>query len=456
MARESQGLQIALVIFVMLTIVLGVTTFIFYRQATEAESKAKAATAEASKQTTTARTMTDNFNELKRYIGVAETEEREKINETFTKDMATYAGTVPEKSRFYRQSLEYLANVVKEKNAALDARQVELEKVKAAAKTSVDAAEAKTKQFEAAVGQTSQDLASEREKFKNETAKLKKDYEDLAGQLQQARKETEAKVTAAETKVQEAKVYGEKMASIAKGRGEQLNSLTKETLDSIDGHIRSVDQQTGTVYIDLGSADSLRRQVTFNVYPADASEVKKAKKKASIEVTQVLNDHLSEARIIDDNPSDPILPGDLINTPVWSPGEKQHFALAGFIDIDGDGQSDMQLIRNIISMNGGVLDCQVDEKGKRSGELTLNTRYIILGDAPEKGTREVLDAYTKIRSEAEKLGVEKITAKELLSRMGWKNQSKVVRYGIGSNPADFKAKPNENERRQPKTGASLY
>ena len=32
MARENQGLQIALIIFVMLTIVLGVTTFIFYHK----------------------------------------------------------------------------------------------------------------------------------------------------------------------------------------------------------------------------------------------------------------------------------------------------------------------------------------------------------------------------------------------------------------------------------------
>ena len=40
MARENQGLQIALIIFVMLTIILGVTTFIFYRQYEEAAIKA--------------------------------------------------------------------------------------------------------------------------------------------------------------------------------------------------------------------------------------------------------------------------------------------------------------------------------------------------------------------------------------------------------------------------------
>ena len=31
MARENQGLQIALIVFVMLTIILGVTTYLFFR-----------------------------------------------------------------------------------------------------------------------------------------------------------------------------------------------------------------------------------------------------------------------------------------------------------------------------------------------------------------------------------------------------------------------------------------
>jgi len=35
MARENQGLQIFLISFIMLTIILGVTTFLFYKQAEE-------------------------------------------------------------------------------------------------------------------------------------------------------------------------------------------------------------------------------------------------------------------------------------------------------------------------------------------------------------------------------------------------------------------------------------
>ena len=43
MARENQGLQIGLIVFVMLTIILGVTTYLFFRQYEEADGRTKAA-----------------------------------------------------------------------------------------------------------------------------------------------------------------------------------------------------------------------------------------------------------------------------------------------------------------------------------------------------------------------------------------------------------------------------
>ena len=39
MARENQGLQIALIVFVMFTIILGVTTFMFSKEYSKAEAR---------------------------------------------------------------------------------------------------------------------------------------------------------------------------------------------------------------------------------------------------------------------------------------------------------------------------------------------------------------------------------------------------------------------------------
>ena len=115
-----------------------------------------------------------------------------------------------------------------------------------------------------------------------------------------------------------------------------------ESFEVADGRISWVNQN-GTVWINLGTADSLRRQVTFSVFDADLHDAAKSKKKGSIEVTRLLSDHMAEARITNDDPTNPILTGDNIYSQIWHRGKKLHFALTGVIDVDGDGQSDLQL-----------------------------------------------------------------------------------------------------------------
>ena len=68
MARENQGLQIALIVFVMLTLILGVTTYLFFRQYEEATLRE---TTKANQLTTATKLAADNesdVKELKRLI----------------------------------------------------------------------------------------------------------------------------------------------------------------------------------------------------------------------------------------------------------------------------------------------------------------------------------------------------------------------------------------------------
>ena len=54
---------------------------------------------------------------------------------------------------------------------------------------------------------------------------------------------------------------------------EKLEELTAQKFDVPNGEIRWVNQRTGTVWINLGRADALQRQVTFSVYPADITDM---------------------------------------------------------------------------------------------------------------------------------------------------------------------------------------
>jgi hypothetical protein len=153
---------------------------------------------------------------------------------------------------------------------------------------------------------------------------------------------------------------------------------------------------------------------------------------------------MAEAKITEDDARNPILTGDNIHSQVWHRGKRLHFALTGFIDIDGDGNSDMQLARELIAMNDGIVDAYLNDDGKMEGEITANTRYLVLGERPESGLQVKLqEGWNSMSQEATKLGVEAITLPEFLGQMGYKPQDRTVRLGTGAAARDFPARPED-------------
>jgi hypothetical protein len=444
MARENQGLQIALIIFVMLTIVLGVTTFIFFRQHDEAVVELKKKTDEAATSTTESHNLQEKNKQLKKILGFPETEKEDAIDEAWRKDMVTFAGTFPEEKRYYRPVLEYLYNTVAENSKLLEA-------AKATTKEQLDRNERRDGEIKPQIevekkakDQAVTDLTDERTKF-NTARKAFTDKEgELTVRLEKARKDGEAALAALQGSLDETNIQLQKVTLLSAEKSKKLDDVVKETFEVADGEVTWVNQRNGTVWIDLGRADALGRQTSFSVYAGDTNDVTKAGKKGSIEVTQIVGDHVAEARIVEDRVSDPIMPGDKIHTPVWSSGEQKRFALTGFMDIDGDGKSDLQTVINLITLNGGAIDAYTDDKGKLFGKMTVNTRFVVMGEAPkDRGTPELIAQYSKIVGDADKLGIKQVPFKELLSRMGWVNQTPVVRFGPGANPNDFKPLPRE-------------
>lgn len=450
MARENQGLQIALIVSVMLTIILGGTTYYFYRQFDEANNKAAFNAAEKAKADTAKNDISRELNDLKKkVIGVSETEKVDTImNTTFKDDMTKYAGSYPEEDRVYRRVVEKMQGTINDKNAELAASKLETQKLSDQIKVFEAAKQQQIDDFQKARDAASQDLANERTKFNSESERIHQDQSKLENDMQTVRKDAAAEKAKAEAKAAEDAALVTKVKQVNQMQSEQIERFTATKIDSFDGQIVWTDQALGRVWINLGRADSLPRQITFSVYPQDTTDLTAAgAKKASIEVTQIVSDHLAEARVIEDNIPNPIVPGDKIYTPLWAPGEKKHFALAGFMDILGDGKSHLQTVMDLIKMNDGVVDAYIDETAKPPkvvGAIGVNTRFLVLGEAPdEKGVPAMHDAFTKIQRSASQYGVQTLQLGDLLQRMGWKNETPVIHYGVGANPKDFAAKPEE-------------
>jgi hypothetical protein len=442
MARESQGLQIALIIFVILTLLLGVVAFLFYKQYDEATKRAIAAEDEAKKNSEAARNTLSENERLKEYIGVPSSMKVDELGEEVRRDFETYAPHFQGETRSYRAVLEYLGKTLRAREDALAAALAENEQLKNQIRQLEASKAPLVDQERARADSANTQLAAERTKFNEARQRLQDQAQQLQVRMETVQKEAEEKVKTAEAKLAEEQKRLQTTLSLLRDRTETLRKVTEPTFERPDGVIRWVNQRARSVWISLGRADGLQRQMTFSVYPSTAMDVGKAPRKGSIEVTEILGDHLAEARILEDNPSDPIMPGDLIHTPVWEVGQRPRFALADGMDMDGDGKSDLDIVLNIIRSNGGIVDCYLDDEGNKTGDITSETRYLVLGAEPDETASEARrKARTELLRSADVYGLTKISLSELLNRMGWRIQTPVIRYGAAANPADFRAKP---------------
>ena len=244
----------------------------------------------------------------------------------------------------------------------------------------------------------------------------------------------------------------------------QLKARPKsERFEIPDGKITSINEASGTVWINIGSRDQLKPLTSFSVYPASQLGVMRGPRdiKAKIEVLKILDGQFAECRIVEDSINDPILIGDQIYSPLWQRGIRVHFALVGFFDLDDDGKSDREKVKNIIRSAGGIIDAELSiedtsdpEKANliRTGNITVDTQYLVRGY-----TDEILNidrqTYNRFETRAKDYNVESITINSLLNFAGYKNTRDATGLSRGFDNATPKALvkpelPEEDKRNQ--------
>jgi len=265
------------------------------------------------------------------------------------------------------------------------------------------------------------DLAQQRGGFNEDRARLESKNNELAKDLAANRQAMADQLAAHEAEIQELQGQLTQMALRQQTAVDEVRKLKGPVFkEKPDGEIVWADTSTGSVRINLGSADGLQRQVTFRVVDQAVTNVAEAKIKGRIEVTRIKEDHLSDARILDDELTDPILRGDKIYSPAWQKGHRLHFALAGLVDIGGDGTSDRSKLKSIIARNNGVVDAELLDDGRVAGKMTLETQYLIKGDSPTDESSEAFrTGFTSMMDQTSRLGVQVISLEGFLQRIGY-------------------------------------
>lgn len=447
-ASKPTAVHFSLIFFVMLTLIFGVMAYLNYKDLSEANAKLNQAEATARTSDATTRKLDEELQALKKLIG-NEQEEIGLDNKTpntvigaTEQDIKTHAGVLAEPT--IKNTLVKISDQLNQTKNQLAQEQADKNKLEAqylALKGELDKV---VDQHRKAREGAETDLA-DTQKVKEEEvsakdqqiAALQKENEEILIELDQLR-ETDAR------KIKDLENKNNTYASLIDTLRSRLTEVQKVSFEKPDGEIRTIDNSTGVVWINLGEADRLPKRMTFSVYRKAHQGIGRGEEDiiGAIEVTKILGPHLSEARIVSDDIYQPISPGDPIYTPLWGVGRPESFAVSGIIDLDGDGKSDMDLLRRIVENANAKIDNVVTEDGERVGSgLTVHTKFLVIGASPDIDAaktdeqrdkmQEVLAKMKEIREEARLKAVRVIGINDFLSYIGYKPQRRLFVPGSG-------------------------
>ncbi|QDT68693.1 hypothetical protein MalM25_16170 [Planctomycetes bacterium MalM25] len=446
-ASKDQGTFALAITALILFGIMSIVSYVTYSEWKKADARGKDLAKQKSDADNNARQRVQQAEALMSMIGLDPATTFEEAETQYKSDQALFMGTMSNAEKSYRNSLDY---VYTENKKIAEQENVAKQQVKQLEGALVALKDEWTKQFEeqkAEADKAKRDLASEQTKYKAELDRLDQNRKTLTATIARKEKEFETRLAEAIAARDEAQ---EQLVKSDRSRATLLaeRRVGDPTSEVADGQVTYVNQATQTAWIDLGEADALRRQVTFSVFDSALHDAGKAQRKGSLEVVRVLGDHIAEVKITSDNPREPIVPGDRIYSQVWQRGKQLRFGLTGFVDLDNDGQSDLQQAKDLIALNGGVVDVSLEEDGDIDGEMTVQTRYLVLGDSPDQPSKALYrDGFQTMSAEAANLGVETITLPEFLDRMGYRPAESTFRFtgssqarsgGAGGAPTSFR------------------
>ena len=483
-ARENQGYLVAVIILVILLLCLGLSTFLAdagRRQSAESLKTAqdKLAASEAVLESYRAKA-----NVLEALVGdfgpsVAEVDAEiqtikqtsakpslsatakdtvnsilqkvEEINEVYKKDMsgaAAVAGGAAGEARTWRSRIQTLTSLVDRKNKD---NKTAVERSKNDEKEAAQ----KVKQAQDLLALTRKTMDDLNTQLKDEKKRSLEKETQLKGELAEAIKESEnvnndykdyrakkdSEISSIQNELAGVTSENEKMKI-------KINGYEREVFDRPDGQIVKVASRLQSVFINIGSEDGLPQNETFSIYDQDVINFDKGKHKAKIEVTRIYP-YRAEARITEEDPTNPILSGDHVLTATWDPGNKVKFAVAGAFNLDGDIYDDRDKLIKMIERNGGEVVATHDSEGTITGKIDASVRYIVIGKPPTlaedageglmRNSSAIVAAMRTLEAEAKKNTVEPIDLPKLLNRMGVRAKPKTTIIQSGNIPLPSKS-----------------
>lgn len=380
-----------------------------------------------------------------------------------------------EPAQTYESRLQEKDNVIKAKQAEVDQKEKDVKVARAEAATNLSKLTAARKQYDADID-AQKDKAAADQKVKTDAIEARD--KDI---LKEGDAKRKAEGTVARLGDAIKKLEGEKdklFADLSKDRKERekiqtlldeirneyevLKQETGKSLDDKDLEDRRLNEEarkelrnwdvkrhnwkivdldrTGTrPYINLGSADGLQPQVTFNVHELGPDGRLKEIPKGKLEVVRIVGPHLALARITvqatkSEREKNPITKGDYLFNHQWSPFARKRVFLAGLADMNGTGSDSTREFKQLLKRQGVDLVGEIkasNEKGlpTQIGDVNSRVDYLILGETlddvnhPRRKEAQFKAEFSKLqrtlRDKARNIGVPVLTLRKYLQMIGY-------------------------------------
>jgi hypothetical protein len=435
--ESNTGMVVSLVLFIILTIGLGVTTYLGYSGKSEAEGRISQAESKAAAETKKAQEEEALKATLRIALG-ADTDAdrqtfsgRKSANEAKIKEQVTalkwfqgpnrweIAATANRPPKNYSDLLAESQQLALAKDREAKLAESNLAEARKQFEANSQELTAKQKETEKKLAEANKNLLQAREEkhggsdeaskkikeLTDQVAKLTIDMQNEAarydGEIRHLKDDLDKRKKVRDALYAKVGPLMDKLAGVAEARPEmrdvaELHQMLAGVFakegsindDTPKGEVVRVDRNRDLVYVKLGSADFLRPQVSFSIMPAGSTgkAASARQRKAAIEIVTILEPHLSTAKIIEEpnRYRDPIMPGDLLFNPAWNRDQRMHLALCGIIDINGDGIDDTPEVIKIFEKQGVVIDAWLDPRAHQIKGPGINERtdFLVLGEAP--------------------------------------------------------------------------
>ena len=439
---RNSGVVITNLVFMILALILGTVSYFLFNNVSEKKQEIAAAQKALSDAKSENSAMTSDFAKLKAKLGYEDVADAKELDATMAKDIADALGKT-EANATYRDVIvtlgENLADKVKEYNENYVAQRAEANRVAA---LETKKTEAQKGVFDEKSSVIDKDHTASLDAKSKNKQDLQASFDEQGADLNRLKDETKKEIAVAKQETADFKESKEKFAKINEELSARVDELSNASYERADAEILYADQVLKLVRLNVGACDGVRPLTTFNVFAPDTLDMTDASAKGSVQVVRTIGEHMCEAKILEDEMSNPVQRGDLVYTPLWRPGEVMRYALDYHLDINGDGFSDLNEVITLIRTSGAEVAAYIDDDGKIQNEDQIGPdvyRVVTSG----KSISDLLEKdYSKDDATKEKIAndevnflkafeeakVPSIELKEFLEKIGYKETAGITRY----------------------------